>query len=373
MRLQNEIRHGLRARSTRGAVTRYACVLGMGIALSSCGMFSGDYPDAELQAAPAPAAGLPVLSASGPEADYPVVVGAPYFVGSTEYAPIDSMNYDEVGFVDVDYSAGAGVTGMHHTLPLPSYVEVTSLESGRTILARIERRGPMESTQLVALSQGALAQLEAKPGDPIRVRRVNPAENERALLRMGQSAPSRMDTPLSLAKVLKRKLPKEGAAPLMTRRAARPALANTTYRTPPLPPVSTKVPPVKVARADAGGIPSRTVAKALPPIGKKPVQTARANSSGSFEKAFTRKPAAKPSRRASTQTVNKGDFVVQAIALSAASKANAVAKKIGGQVTKAGKIYRVRTGPFTSRAQAQASLAKVRAAGYRDARIFTGR
>jgi rare lipoprotein A len=31
----------------------------------------------------------------------------------------------------------------------------------------------------------------------------------------------------------------------------------------------------------------------------------------------------------------------------------------------------VRTGPFATRGEAEASLAKVRAAGYRDARIYT--
>ena len=34
-------------------------------------------------------------------------------------------------------------------------------------------------------------------------------------------------------------------------------------------------------------------------------------------------------------------------------------------------IYRIRTGPFATRSQAEASLAKVRAAGYSEARIFT--
>ena len=38
---------------------------------------------------------------------------------------------------------------------------------------------------------------------------------------------------------------------------------------------------------------------------------------------------------------------------------------------KTGRFYRVRTGPYATRGQAEAALAKVRAAGYSDARVFT--
>jgi rare lipoprotein A len=57
--------------------------------------------------------------------------------------------------------------------------------------------------------------------------------------------------------------------------------------------------------------------------------------------------------------------------MSTLERAQKVAGIIGGTIIKAGRYFRVRTGPFASRDQAQASLAKVRAAGYSDARIFT--
>jgi rare lipoprotein A len=38
----------------------------------------------------------------------------------------------------------------------------------------------------------------------VRVRRVNPPEDQRALLRAGQSAPLRMDTPMPLVEILRR-------------------------------------------------------------------------------------------------------------------------------------------------------------------------
>src|SRR5690606_16877135 len=113
---------------------------------------------------PAPGTGSP--GAIGPAADYPVVIGEPYRVGSRLHTPADTLNYDEVGYVAAD--TGIGVSGAHHTLPLPSYAEVTSLETGQTILVRLERRGPMTGDALVGLSSAALAQLGAAEGTPVR-------------------------------------------------------------------------------------------------------------------------------------------------------------------------------------------------------------
>ena len=125
-------------------------------ALGGCAAFGGGGEGlATSGAASAVAAGV------GPSADYPVVVGEPYRIGSKLYTPADTLNYDETGYLAAD--SGTGITGAHHTLPLPSYAEVTSLETGRTILVRLERRGPMSGDALVGLSPAALAQLAASP------------------------------------------------------------------------------------------------------------------------------------------------------------------------------------------------------------------
>jgi rare lipoprotein A len=71
------------------------------------------------------------------------------------------------------------------------------------------------------------------------------------------------------------------------------------------------------------------------------------------------------------QAAVDGAYIVQAAAMSTLERAQKVAGSIGGSVSKAGPYFRVRTGPFATRQQAEASLAKVRAAGYSDARIFT--
>src|SRR5688572_31961780 len=106
---------------------RLAAALIPALALGACGVGGTD----PLATVPAPS--------YGPQGDYPVIVGEPYSVAGTAYTPEDVLNYDQVGYLAADQAGDAAVTGSHHTLPLPSYVEVTSLETGRTILVRIER------------------------------------------------------------------------------------------------------------------------------------------------------------------------------------------------------------------------------------------
>jgi rare lipoprotein A len=285
-------------------------------------------------------------------ADYPVVVGEPYAVEGTEYVPEDLLNYDHVGVVAADEAGGGAVTGAHHTLPLPSYVEVTSLDTGRTALVRIERRGPMTGHELVALSPGALTQLAIAPGAPVRVRRVNPPEDQRAALRAGQPAPLRMDTPMPLVEVLRRKLPGAGPAPVQLAAAA------------PVPqPSPAAASPEPASRQDAQALArSGSVPPALPPV-DSPRAVAAAPAPVAARPASG--PVSPPAARGA------GGFVVQAAAFSTADRATRVAGLLGGEVSRSGPYYRVRTGPFATRGEAEASLAKVRAAGYRDARIFT--
>lgn len=285
------------------------------------------------------------LAPNGPAGDYPMVLGPAYSVGGVSYTPADVMNYDAVGIAQVSGEGGPAITVAHHTLPLPSYVEVTALDTGRTILARVERRGPMTGTQLVQLSPGAAAQLglTTQASADVRVRRVNPPEQERALLRTGQQAPARMDTPKSLLDVLRRKLSAQGTE--LTRAAAPPPPPDAM-----LPP---KV-PVPVAKPEPQVAPPP---KAAPPKAKPP-------------KVATVKPApVEPVARPEKVAPPKGSLVVQIGAFSDKARASAVATKAGAQVISSGSVHRVRMGPFRTQAEADAALAKARAAGYSEARI----
>ena len=274
-----------------------------------------------------------------PIADPPAVLGDPYTADGITYAPADAP-FDDVGYVGLDDSAGPRISVSHRTLPLPSYVEITSLDSGRTILARVERRGPMTGKQLVALSATGFAQLEADPALPLaaRVRRVNPQEYERALLRTNQRAPERLVTPGPLLEVLRRLLANKNAPAQIAVVDPDPSASVSVAAAPPAKPTHVKPVPVKPTPVK-------------PPVAKP-----------APAKAPPAKPAAAPVA---------GGFTVQIASFASRANADASAKKLGGRVSGSGRLWRVRYGPFTDRAAAKAGLARAKKAGFGDARIVS--
>ena len=85
------------------------------------------------------------------------------------------------------------ITAAHRTLPIPSYAEVTSLDTGRTILVRINDRGPYHANRLIDLSLGAARQLgmSGHGARLVHIRQVEPSEAERDVLRHGQKVDAR--------------------------------------------------------------------------------------------------------------------------------------------------------------------------------------
>jgi len=191
-------------------------------ALASCvaaGSRTEARPAAGQPAAPAP---LAMLS------DTPVRIGKPYTAGGVTYTPADDPLYDEVGHASwygEELSGNrtasgeafnpAGISAAHRTLPLPSYIEVTALGTGRTILVRVNDRGPFSGHRLIDLSRGAAQQLgiSGHGSAPVRVRRVNPPVEEQARLRSGQRAAQRIDAPEALLAALRQRLEERKDAP----------------------------------------------------------------------------------------------------------------------------------------------------------------
>lgn len=147
-----------------------------------------------------------------PVPDVPVKVGSRYQVAGRRYVPTDARDYDEVGLASWYSSGGStangerfdadAVTAAHTTLPLPCYVEVTALATGRTILVRINDRGPFAADRIIDLSRGAARQLgiERQGLAPVRVRRVEPTAADRLALRSGLPAePRTIASPTMLA------------------------------------------------------------------------------------------------------------------------------------------------------------------------------
>ncbi|MGN6375871.1 MAG: septal ring lytic transglycosylase RlpA family protein [Sphingomonas sp.] len=137
-----------------------------------------------------------------PVSDTPVRIGPPYTVRGTTYVPAADPTYDMLGYASW-YGPESGsqvangerfrpdaVTGANTTLPLPSYVEVTDLDTGKRIIVRVNDRGPFARGRIIDLSRGAADQLgiRRKGIARVRVRVVQPPEADRRRLRDGKAA-----------------------------------------------------------------------------------------------------------------------------------------------------------------------------------------
>jgi len=138
-----------------------------------------------------------------PVSDTPVRIGRPYIVRGQAFVPAEDPTYDMLGYASWYGPESGGktangerfrpdwITAAHTTLPLPTYVEVTSLQTGRRIIVRINDRGPfIKGPRIIDLSRGAAAQLGVKAigNAAVRVRAVEPSEADRARLRRGKPA-----------------------------------------------------------------------------------------------------------------------------------------------------------------------------------------
>lgn len=63
-----------------------------------------------------------------------------------------------------------GMTAAHKTLPLPSYVRVTNLDNGRTVILRVNDRGPFYSDRIIDLSFAAAKKLGYAESGTARVK-----------------------------------------------------------------------------------------------------------------------------------------------------------------------------------------------------------
>lgn len=151
----------------------------------------------------------------------PIKVGDPYMVRGIAYRPADVREYDEVGWaswygeeVKGNRTSNGerfnpdGISAAHTTLPMPSYVEVTALDTGRTILVRINDRGPFSRRKLIDLSRGAARQLgiEGHGNAAVRVRRVEASADEQRTLTRGSKVGERPRVAPEQLAMLRRRL-----------------------------------------------------------------------------------------------------------------------------------------------------------------------
>ena len=269
-------------------------------------------------------------------------VGQAYQVGSTWYYPKEEPDYNETGIASwygMDFHGMLtangevfdrnGVTGAHPTLPMPVNVRVTNLENGRSLVVRVNDRGPFVSGRIIDLSEHAADLLGFRQTGTARVR---VSFLGRADLYGPGLAPPSQETPPEIAMAVPAApvtgVEKSDLAPVAGARVAAPPTMAANL---PMQIQRVEIAPLE-AVADG-----RVTSVAVPPATAIYVQAG----------AFTN---------------------VTNAATVAARLQSSGARVYPGQ--KDGRpIYRVRIGPFQQVEDADAALARVQALGHNDVQI----
>jgi rare lipoprotein A len=139
-------------------------------------------------------------------------VGKPYVVAGRTYYPEENRRYRREGIASwygEDFHGRLTANGevydmeaisaAHPTMPMPSYARVTNLHNGRSLIVRVNDRGPYHADRVIDLSGKAAEVLELRRAGTgrVRVEYVGPAALEGsddrrllATLREGSPAPA---------------------------------------------------------------------------------------------------------------------------------------------------------------------------------------
>jgi len=264
-------------------------------------------------------------------------VGQPYQVDNVWYYPREQPDYDETGIAswygptfyghptaNGEMYDGNKLTAAHKTLPLPVNVRVTNLDNGKSLVVRVNDRGPFARGRIIDLSKRAAELLDVVQTGTARVRITYLA---RADLNGGAPPPE-----------------------------TSPAIANA------LP----AAPSGKVDTAALGIVPGAAVA---PPAKVASLPTPAPIPAAMFADTqptgqVTRVPVPAETR-----------LYIQLGAFSRMENAKALLSKVGGDLRistlqRGGQtLYRVRSAPLASVADADAALARITGAGANDAHI----
>lgn len=179
-----------------------ALILGLMSLLAACasaGARDGGYTAA---------ARLPVVTDPAP-----IVSGTmrPYQIRGQWYRPVEDPDYDVTGLASWygDQFNGRptatgeifdmhALTAAHKTLPLPGLVEVTNLANGRSVVLRVNDRGPFVDNRIIDLSRGAAQELDllSRGVGQVRVRYLGRAPRRgggMALQTASATAPARTE------------------------------------------------------------------------------------------------------------------------------------------------------------------------------------
>ena len=267
-------------------------------------------------------------------------VGKPYQVAGVWYYPREDFDYDETGIASwygptfhgkqtangeaFDQNA---VSAAHKTLPMPSVVRVTNLENGRSLVVRVNDRGPFANGRILDLSRRASQLLGFEGAGTARVRVQVMAEESRVLAGKAQPDPTE---------------PKIAAAPR----------ESVTAET--LPPLGSKETP-KVTMASTG--PSASTQRA-------------ALLAERTERELNSQEVQQVAVKATSIYVQAGAFSRHDNAIRLQARLSAVGRPAIQQLAVKGQtVYRVRFGPLANVEEADRLLDAVIANGQQDAKV----
>ena len=276
-------------------------------------------------------------------------IGNPYQISGTWYYPKVDYDYDETGIASWYGKKFHGrktangetynmnqLTAAHRTLPMPCYVRVTNLENGRSLVLKVNDRGPFAKGRIIDISRRGAQLLKFQKKGIAKVR-VNILANK------SRELAYRMKNQEKIAKV---------GSPITIKKLPKPKVTSEAFP----PPKGSKVPEAY----------SRTKVVSLAP----PVAPLQKHSDPAESGEFLTGKI--------TQTkVRSSNIYIQAGAFSEYTNANRVQArlafigpvKISNVLIKGQDIYRVRVGPVVSVASADKLLEMVANAGYKSARI----
>ena len=287
-----------------------------------------------------------------PEAGIPQTgtykVGKPYQIANVWYYPREDYSYDETGIASWygpgfhgKYTANGelydqnAMTAAHRTLPMPSLVQVTNLENGRSVKVRVNDRGPFAHGRIIDMSKRAaeLLGFTNQGTAKVRVQILEPESRQLAMLASGGTAGGAPPPPaVPVEDVAVQELPPVGGA------AAQPA-------------------PVRTAAAE-------------------PAQTGATLSDAEPQRLRTATLAA-PEPVVTQVPVRRTDIYVQAGAFTQVANAVRLRARLSSlgnvQISKAlvgqDAFYRVRLGPVAGVEQADRMLELLLDNGFNDARV----
>lgn len=270
-------------------------------------------------------------------------VGRPYQVSGTWYYPREQPGYDETGIASWYGAQFHGrrtangevfdrnrISAAHPTLPLPSNVQVTNLQNGRSLVVRVNDRGPYARGRLIDLSERAADMLgfRAMGTARVRVQLIGRAD----LGGPGLASPSE-STPPEVATAVTSAPTAEVSAAELTPVAGAAAAA----------PVETQELPTPVAQPEPA-----------------PVTTAT---------AVTGQVSNVPVPSTTAIYVQVGAFTVSENARRVEARLRGLGARVSATVRDGKTVYRVRIGPLQDVATADSTLSQVQAMGQNDARI----